>query len=113
MNKKEILLKKKLRAAKKYHSRCYCCHREFRDTKASKKLGWTFHHLFYKEGEPVYSEYKDSLNYQLALLPFVLKNPSQFLLLCKVHHHYLEWAKSCGDPLWRRICKARKMSRRC
>ena len=106
MNQRQILAveKKKVAALPRFKSRCSLCF---------KKFGryFTFHHLWYVKGEPYFSDFNDNTKYQLAVLPFVKKNPPQFLLLCRVHHHYLEWAKKCGDPLWRRICRARGLSR--
>ena len=106
MNKREILTveKKKVAALPRFKSRCYVCWKKFGKF-------FTFHHLFYLDGEPYHKNYKDSTDYQLAVLPIVKKNPQQFLLLCKVHHHFVEWAKKLGDDKWRRFCKARGLSR--
>jgi len=96
--------KKKIAALPRFKSRCMVCRKPM-------ARGFVFHHLYYVEGEPYYSDFKDSTKYQLALLPYVKKNPKQFLLLCKVHHHFVEWGKKIkNEAMWKRFCKARKMS---
>ena len=43
----------------------------------------------------------------MALLPYVKKNPKQFLLLCKPHHYFVEWGKKIKDKaMWRRYLTA-------
>ena len=106
MNKKQTLQIEKQKIAKlsRFKNRCYVCWKKFGKY-------FTFHHLFYVEGEPYHANYKDSTDYQLALLPFVKKNPKQFLLLCKVHHHFVEWGKKIkNEVMWKRFCKARRLS---
>ena len=32
--------------------------------------------------------------YNEALSKLIIKNPKRFLLLCRVHHHYIEWGRN-------------------
>jgi len=105
--KKQILQERKRRVASlpRFKSRCFVCWKKFGKY-------FVFHHIYYVEGEPYHKAFKDSTNYQLAVLPIIENNPAQFLLLCKVHHHFVEWAKSIkNEAMWKRFCKARKMSK--
>ena len=104
--KKQILQEGKRIVASlpRFKSRCFVCRKKFGKY-------FVFHHIYYVEGEPYHAAFKDSTNYQLAVLPIIEANPIQFLLLCKAHHHFVEWAKSIkNEAMWRRFCKARKMS---
>ena len=107
MNKRQVLLEQKRAVASlsRFKSQCYVC---------LKKFGkyFTFHHLYYIEGEPYHKNYMDNTDYQLAVLPYVRKNPKQFLLLCRTHHKYVEWAKSIKNKdMWMRFLRARSMSK--
>lgn len=104
MQKKEILRNRKKKIAVRYfHNRCFVCHRSFGKY-------FVFHHKFYVTGEPVYSNYKSSIEYQLALLPFVEKNPDQFYLLCKKHHKLVEILKPFKRDRLERLFEAVKNS---
>lgn len=104
LNKKDRLRLEKKLVAKKFKSRCYVCWKKFGKY-------FLFHHLKYIDGEPYYTDYKSSIDYNLALLPFIRKEPKRFMLLCRVHHHFLEWGKKLGDDKFKRFCRARRMSR--
>jgi len=95
---------RRLAKNRRFHSRCYICWKKF-------GKGFQFHHLWYVEGEPLYSDYGNSSDYRIALAPYIRKSPQQFLLLCRAHHHLVEWGKKMGDVKFRRLCKARRMSR--
>jgi hypothetical protein len=100
MQKKEILRNRKKKIAVKYFkNRCYVCHRPLAKY-------FVFHHRYYVDGEPVYSNYNNSLDYQLALLPFIEKNPEQFYLLCKKHHKLVEWLKPFKSDRLERLFEA-------
>ena len=103
MNKRDLLKSQKSQLAKKFKSRCYVCRKPFGKY-------FVFHHIYYVDGEPFYKDFKDSTDYQLAVIPFVKKNTPQFLLLCKAHHHLVEWRRSIKDmAMWRRFCLAGRM----
>ncbi len=104
VSKKELLEKAKKNIARKFKSRCYVCHKKFGKY-------FLFHHLKYIDGEPYYTDYKSSIDYNLAVIPFIKKDTKRFMLLCRVHHHFLEWAKKLGDDKFKRFIKARRMSR--
>lgn len=103
--KLEYLQKTKQKLAKlpRFKFRCYVCHRNF-------GKGFTFHHLWYVSGEPTYRDFKSSVDYQLAVLPYVERNPKQFLLLCHKHHHALENLKRFGRATRKRLLRAVSMS---
>jgi len=106
MNKKQLLKEEKAKVAAlpRFKNRCFVCWKKF-------GVGFTFHHLWYTKGEPDYTQFKDSSKYQIVLLPFVKRNPNQFLLLCKVHHHFVEWGKKIkNEGMWKRFCLARRLS---
>ncbi len=106
MNQRQLLKveKQKVALLPRFKNRCFVCWKKF-------GRGFTFHHLWYRDDEPYYSNFKDSTKYQLALLPYVKKRPTQFLLLCKVHHHFVEWGKKIkNEAMWKRFCLARRMS---
>jgi len=106
MNKKEKLQieKKKIASLPRFKGKCYVCWKKFGKY-------FLFHHLYYIDNEPYHADYKDNIEYQMAVLPYVKSNPKQFLLLCRVHHHFLEWGKKIGDDKFKRFCKARRMSK--
>ncbi len=94
------ITKKKL--ARKFKSRCYVCHKPF-------GKGFVFHHKWYDGTEPDYK--LDQNKYFDHVFEQIRKNPKQFLLLCGVHHYFVEWAKRIADDKFKRFLKARRMSR--
>ncbi len=71
-----------------YNNKCFVCHKKF-------GRGFAFHHLWYlKNNEVHYKDYKNSKTYNEDLAKQIKKNPSRFLLLCRVHHHYIEWGRN-------------------
>ena len=77
-------IKGKMALMPEYENRCFVCHKKF-------GRGFAFHHLWYlKTGEVYYKDYKNSNDYNGDLTKLIRKNPKRFLLLCRVHHHYIE-----------------------
>jgi hypothetical protein len=71
-----------------YKNRCFVCHKKF-------GRGFAFHHLWYlKKNEVHYKNYKNSRKYNDDLTILIKRNPKRFLLLCRVHHHYIEWGRN-------------------
>lgn len=96
---------KKYYAKKYYANRCYVCHKKF-------GKGFAFHHLYYLKNDAIYKDFKNSNAYHRELEKFINLNPKRFLLLCKAHHHLVEWAASIKDQAkWRRFCKARSLTK--
>ncbi len=92
-------------AQKYYKNRCYVCHRKF-------GKGFAFHHLWYESDDAIYKNFKSPDLYHQALMPLIISNTKRFLLLCKGHHRYVEWAASIKDESkWKRFVRARKMTR--
>ena len=60
----------------------------------------------------MYKNYSSSYEYQMALLPYVEKNPSQFLLVCRNHHHLVEWLAKLDTAILRRLLKARILTQK-
>lgn len=81
-------LKQKMAKRDDFNNRCYVCHKKF-------GRGFSFHHLWYlKIGEVHYKDYKNSRTYNDDLSILIKRNPKRFLLLCRVHHHYIEWGRN-------------------
>lgn len=92
-------------AKKYYKNRCYICRKRF-------GKGFAFHHLKYEEQDAIYKNYKgNSDKYHRDLERFIISNPKRFLLLCKPHHHFVEWGASIKNKsMWNRFIKARRMT---
>ena len=106
VTKRDLVYEEMLRVAKKgrFHSRCFVCWKKF-------GKGFHFHHLWYVDGEPMYRDYSNSTDYRIAVMPYIRKNPKQFLLLCTAHHRMVEWLAKMGDVKFRRLCRARRITR--
>src|SRR5690348_813248 len=55
--------------------------------------GCTVHHVEYKDGEKIYSDFDDPLEYYKYLEPIVCNEPERFLPLCFKHHWAVELFK--------------------
>jgi hypothetical protein len=105
-DKKESFKHKKQIAYKYFGGRCFVCHVNF-------KKGFLFHHLWYNPNEKYYADFGgDSVAYNEYLIPLIEKNPSQFLLLCKKHHHAVEALKKFSPDKLVRLIDAAMMSGR-
>lgn len=93
----------KAEVAKLYESRCFVCHRKF-----GKRF--TFHHLWYTPGEPIYRDFKSKQAYEAYLHPYILKHQDQFILLCTKHHFAVESLKRFKKANLNRLLKAVRMS---
>lgn len=102
--KKEQVYDLKKETAKLFGFRCFVCLKRF-------GKGFLFHHKWYIEGEPVYKNFKDPLDYQLAVIPIVKKTPKQFYLLCHAHHHAVETLKRFKIDKYKRLLQVVKNSR--
>lgn len=107
----ESIRKEEIRLALKYFDgHCFCCTRSIHKKKRKKWVksfvGFVFHHLEYRTGEPRRKDYPKGASgtwpYKRDVLPFVEKHPNEFLLLCNVHHGILEKNKRIYDrhPDW-------------
>ncbi len=101
MGKLQDRYTKKKKLARKFRSRCYVCHKPF-------GKGFVFHHKWYDGTEPDFTKDQDA--YFEHIFIQIIKNPKQFLLLCKNHHYFVEWSKRIADDKFKRFLKARKMS---
>ena len=100
--KKKRIRDEKRRLAKLYKSECYICHKKF-------GKGFLFHHIRYVEGERTHSDFKDSDTYNEYLCPIIEGRPKGFLLLCRNHHHILEWLKRLLPDKRQRLYRAVNM----
>lgn len=76
---------------------CFVCHKTY-------GKGFSFHHVNYRPGRFRYSHFNNTINYHRYVLPEIRAEPHRFLLLCKAHHHLVEWGASIKDiELWRRF----------
>ncbi len=107
MNSRQLLKFEKRRVArlKPFRNRCFVCWKPFGKF-------FNFHHLEYDTPSVISSDYKDNTKYQLDILPFVVKNPKQFMLTCKAHHYFIGWGASIKDmAMWKRYLTAVRMTR--
>ena len=105
VTKRDVVNEQMQKVAKKrrFHNRCYVCWKKY-------GKGFHFHHLWYVEGEPIYSDYRNSTDYRIDVMPYIRKSPQQFLLLCTAHHRMVEWLAKMGNVKFRRLCKARRLT---
>jgi hypothetical protein len=100
-----------IRLAIKYFSgKCHCCTRTVHKKKRKKWtttfVGFLYHHLEYRNGEPRRKDYQKGASgtwkYKKDVLPYVEKYHDKFLLLCTPHHAILEKLKRISDhhPEW-------------
>lgn len=97
-------------ALKYFHGKCHCCTRSVHKKKRKKWtlsfIGFLYHHLEYRDGEPRRKNYPKGATgtwkYKKDVLPFVEKYHKDFLLLCIPHHAVLEKLKRIYDhhPDW-------------
>jgi len=75
----------------------------------------TVHHLFYITDDVIYKNYPQNdsgrLQYYIALLPLVIKNPKRFMCLCGTDHYSLEKLCHFGEVKFKKLCTARKMTK--
>ena len=98
-------IKGALACHRRFKNRCYVCRKPF-------GKGFAFHHIWYIINDVKYSDYKDSLKYHIQLEELILQNPKRFLLLCRVHHHFVEWGNKLNEPAFKRFVKAVGMTRK-
>ena len=106
VSKRDLVYEDMLKVAKKrrFHGRCFVWLKKF-------GKGFHFHHVWFVEGEPIYSDYSNSTDYRIAVMPYIRKSPQQFLLLCTAHHRIVEWLSKMGDVKFRRLSRARRLTR--
>lgn len=74
------------RAEEHFDGKCFVC---------QKKFGkyFVFHHVRYTDGEKVYSDFDNSVEYNIYLMDKISEHPEDFALLCNKHHHVVETLK--------------------
>ena len=103
VSKKQQLYDLKKSLANIFNSKCHICSKSF-------GKGFTLHHLSYKDGEKIYSDFKDPLDYYTYLSPIVCKEPHRFLLLCYKCHYTVEQLKRYKTEKLNKILQVVKMS---
>jgi len=88
--KRMRIINEKREVAKLFNSVCFVCGRRY-------GKGFAFHHLFYVEGEKTFSDFGDTYNYHEYVLPIIRDRIKGFLLVCKTHHHLIEWICKFGE----------------
>ncbi len=78
-----------------------------------KKFGkwFAFHHLEYREGEKTYRDFKSTVDYLEYVLPIIENDPSNFLLFCKSHHHFVELLHKMKPERKYRLLQAVEMTK--
>ena len=90
LTKRKRIQIEKREVAKLYNSVCFVCGKKY-------GKGFGFHHLFYIDGEQTFKDFKDTYRYHEYVLPIIRSRPNGFLLVCKTHHHLIEWICKFGD----------------
>ena len=88
--KRSVILDDKREVAKLFGNECYVCHKRY-------GKGFAFHHLFYVKGEITFKNFGDTYKYHEFLLHIIRHRPKGFLLVCKTHHHLIEWICKFGE----------------
>ncbi len=122
MNQQQTLitLKKKIGTILHTH-RCYTCKASDTIQRNWKKVGrggFTAHHLQYREGEKIHSDFpktlKGRISYYIYLIPIVRKFPKAFRYLCnKCHYNFSKHfdKKRMGNVLMRRMMTLRRLTK--
>lgn len=104
------VIKNNLAKLPQFKSKCFVC-----GCKISKR-GMTFHHLWYVFDDIVYKNYpknsEGQLQYYTALDPVIREDPKRFLYVCNVHHQSIERVSRYGDPIFKKLVLARKLTRK-
>jgi hypothetical protein len=101
-------------ARKHFNGCCFCCRRSVITNRKRPKphtklsfVGFSFHHLVYRKGEPRRKDYKGkdaTWRYKRDVLPYVAKYPNEFLLTDKGCHNIIEKCrnktKKRSDFMW-------------
>ena len=64
-----------------------------------------FHHITYIEGEKTYRDFSNGTNYNLYIMPRIIKDPKRFSLLCHPHHRAVEMMKRWEPAKFLRLAK--------
>jgi len=97
--KRTLIKNDKREVAKLFDSICYVCHKRY-------GKGFAFHHLFYVEGEKTFSDFGDTYKYHEYILPIIRGRIKGFLLVCKTHHHLIEWICKFGNTNRKNLYRA-------
>ena len=82
---------------KLFENRCYVCRKK-------RGKGFVFHHIRY-DGKS-YRDYPTSKQYLENLILEIMKEPKNFLLLCRKHHFAIEKMKRYKKDTLQRLCWA-------
>ena len=85
-DKRTMYRYKKRVAKKKFGGMCFGCYADYEPF-------FAFHHTKYMKDEKNYSDFSDTVYYNLYVLPIVEKNPERFRLLCDICHERTEKRK--------------------
>lgn len=96
MNKSQRIKLLRKEAAETLGGRCYVCNRPF-------GKGFSFHHIWYKETDKKYSDFKNNDSYNQYVLPIVNSEPERFALLCIRHHKMVEILKALKEDKFFRL----------
>ena len=94
---------------------CEVCLKKMRKPKS----GFTVHHLKYKMGEKIHSDFANRLDYYTYLQPIVIKSKYRFAFLCNACHHSLDGPRGLNRrkkenvlrliTMWKMSQKAKKL----
>lgn len=103
-------IKKRIGAKIIGRGKCYVC------GCGISKRGMTVHHLWYIFDDVTYKKFlprndTNTLKYYTALEPLTKDDPKRFMYLCNTHHQALEKMNRYGDELFKKLIKARKMTK--
>lgn len=75
MNNNIEYLKLKEETAKIFNNKCIGCNKKYEPS-------FAFHHMYYVDGEKIYSDFDSTVQYNLYVLPIVKENSHRFRLVC-------------------------------
>ncbi len=90
MNKLERVKIKRKQLQEKLGGTCYVCQK-------SKLRGMSFHHIIYRKGGKIHSDFKNWISYNEYVLPIIEKFPDQFALLCITCHRLISILQRIKD----------------
>jgi len=106
MNKIEKIKLKRKQVAELLGGKCILCLKKF-------GKNFHFHHIEYRIGEKIYSDFKSGTSYNEYVLQIIQKIPQKFALLCNTCHRLISILQSIkDDSRFERIVDLARRSRK-
>jgi hypothetical protein len=106
MNKMQKIKLKRKQVAELLDGKCILCLKNF-------GKNFHFHHIGYRKGEKIHSDFTSWINYNEYVLPIIQKTPEKFALLCSKCHRLVSILQSIkDDSRFERVVDMARRSRR-